>query len=58
MRLSLHTYRMLATQEVEAVGSNKEQEVEDLVNIDSSLMEKTEQFRASLRGALPKRNRG
>jgi hypothetical protein len=45
---------MLATERVQDIPEPVEHNaVEDRFNIDSSLMDKTEQFRASLRGALP-----
>lgn len=44
---------MLATERVQDIPEPVEHAVEDRFNIDSSLMDKTEQFRASLRGALP-----
>jgi len=44
------SYRMLATQVEQAAAPAHIEQVEDRVNIDSSLMDKTEQFRASLRG--------
>ena len=41
---------MLATQVEQAAAPAHIEQVKDRVNIDSSLMDKTEQFRASLRG--------